>query len=149
MGDTVVLTVSLFSISNTRYFYKLCVDDKLAYVHRLKAVAGEFFKQGNFAKSAKVYQKINGWYNFGDAANNYLKEEDDNFDTKNTQLMSIKQVCFTNLTVCKFKLQEWQSVVAITDQILEMDPASVKAFWFRGKAFAMLKEWDNAIEALK
>jgi hypothetical protein len=47
--------VSLFSISNTRYFYKLSVDEKLAYVMRLKAVAGEFFKQGNFSKSAKVY----------------------------------------------------------------------------------------------
>ena len=115
---------------------------------RLKAVAGEFFKQGNFAKSAKVYQKINGWYNFGDASNNYLKEEGEEFETKNAQLMAIKQVCFTNLTVCKFKLQEWQSVVAITDQVLEMDPKAVKALWFRGKAYAMLKEWDNAIEAL-
>ena len=62
--------------------------------------------------------------------------------------MAIKQVSFTNLTVCKFKLQEWQSVVAITDQILEMDSKAVKALWFRGKAFAMLKEWDNSIQAL-
>ena len=63
--------------------------------------------------------------------------------------MALKQVCFTNLTVCKFKMQEWQSVVAITDQVLEMDPNAVKALWFRGKAFAMLKEWDNAIDALQ
>jgi len=74
-GDTVVLTVSLYSISNTRYFYKLSVEEKLAYVMRLKSVSGEFFKEGNFAKSAKVYQKINGWYNFGDASNNHQQEE--------------------------------------------------------------------------
>ena len=79
-GDTIVFTVSLYSISNTRYFYKLSVDEKLAYVLRLKAVAGEFFKQGNFVKSAKVYQKINGWYNFGDASNNFLKEEGEVFE---------------------------------------------------------------------
>jgi len=29
-----------------------------------------------------------------------------------------------------------------------MDQNAVKALWFRGKAFAMLKEWDNSIEAL-
>ena len=29
-----------------------------------------------------------------------------------------------------------------------MDPKAVKALWFRGKAYAMLKEWDNSIEAL-
>lgn len=31
-GDTVVFTVSLISISNTRYFYKLSVQEKLQYV---------------------------------------------------------------------------------------------------------------------
>jgi hypothetical protein len=45
-------------------------------------------------------------------------------------------------------MQEWQSVVAITDQILEMDQNAVKALWFRGKAYEMLKEWDNGIEAI-
>lgn len=39
-------------------------------------------------------------------------------------------------------------MVAITDQILEMDANAVKALWFRGKAYAMLTEWDNSIEAL-
>lgn len=29
-----------------------------------------------------------------------------------------------------------------------MDPKAVKALWFRGKAYTMLKEWENAIEAL-
>lgn len=54
-GDTVILTVSLFAISNTRYFYKLSIDEKLAYVDKLKSRAGDFFKQANFAKSAKIY----------------------------------------------------------------------------------------------
>jgi hypothetical protein len=39
-------------------------------------VAGHFFKAGNYQKAAKLYQRINGYYNFGDAANNYQKEDD-------------------------------------------------------------------------
>jgi hypothetical protein len=36
VGDTVRFTVSLYSIKNTSYFYKLKVVGKIAYVDRLK-----------------------------------------------------------------------------------------------------------------
>jgi tetratricopeptide (TPR) repeat protein len=45
-------------------------------------------------------------------------------------------------------MKEWQSVVSITDQIIEMDPKSVKAYYFRGKAFVELQEYDKAFECL-
>jgi len=54
-GDKIRFTVSLYSIVNTSYFYKLKAADKLVYVERLKSRAGEFFKQNNFAKAAKIY----------------------------------------------------------------------------------------------
>jgi hypothetical protein len=54
-GDRIRFTVTLYSITNTSYFYKLKAADKLAYVERLKSRAGEFFKQNNFAKAAKIY----------------------------------------------------------------------------------------------
>lgn len=47
--------MSLYDCRNTSYFYKLKVQEKLAYVERLKGKAGEFFKQGNLAKAAKIY----------------------------------------------------------------------------------------------
>lgn len=73
-------TVSMYSITNTSYFYKLTAVEKLAYVERLKGKAGDFFKQGNLTKASKIYQKVNGYYNFGDVANNYVKEEGTEFD---------------------------------------------------------------------
>lgn len=76
-GDTVTFSVSLFGIENTSYFYKLLIADKLAYIRRLKATAGQFFKAQNFKKAAKLYQKINGYYNFGDTGNNFKKEDVD------------------------------------------------------------------------
>jgi hypothetical protein len=44
VGDTVKFTVSLYSIKNTSYFYKLTALEKLAYIERLKGKAGDFFK---------------------------------------------------------------------------------------------------------
>jgi hypothetical protein len=77
VGDTVSFTVSLFGIENTSYFYKLLIAEKLTYVRRLKENAGKFFKIGNFKKAAKIYQKINGYYSFGDTGNNFMKEDVD------------------------------------------------------------------------
>ena len=57
-------------------------------------------------------------------------------------------LCFVNLTVCKFKNKEYESVVNITDQVLEMDPTNAKGLYFRGKAYLELKDHDKAQEAL-
>jgi hypothetical protein len=116
-GHVVKITAALFGISNTKYFYKYSVIEKLATVERLKAIAGDFFKVGNLKKAAKVYQRINGWFNFGDASNNYLKEdaESEEFKVTNEKLLGMKIICFSNLTVCKFKMNEFVSVIGITD----------------------------------
>lgn len=54
-----------------------------------------------------------------------------------------------NLVVCKFKMREWQSIIGITDQVIEMDPHNVKCLYFRGKAYIELQEYDQAVECLK
>jgi len=53
--------------------------------------------------------KVNGYFNFGDVANNYLREDEstDEFKDKYEQLNNLKLVCFTNLCVCKFKVKEY------------------------------------------
>lgn len=55
--------------------------EKLAHILSLKATATRFFKSSlpnNFKKAADIYQKINGYYNFGDSTNNYAKEDESN-----------------------------------------------------------------------
>jgi len=102
---------------------------------KLKGIAGEFFKLGNHTKAAKIYQKVNGYFNFGDVANNFLREDELSEDFKQCmdQLNTLKLTCFTNLCVCKFKVKEYQSVIAITEQIMDMAPRHPKALFFRGK----------------
>jgi hypothetical protein len=62
--------------------------------------------------------------------------------------MANKLVCFLNLVVCKYKLKEYQSVVNITDQVLEMDPNNVKGLYFRGLSFIEVQEYDKGVETL-
>jgi hypothetical protein len=143
-GDLVTIVVSLYGIEHTSYFYKLTIAKKLEYVRRLKDTAGKFFKLQNFRKAAKIYQKINGYYSFGDTGNNFQKEDDssDHFKKCDAELGAEKVNCFSNLVVCKNKLGEHQSVIAITDQLLAMAPNHAKALFFRGKAFIAIKEFD-------
>jgi hypothetical protein len=112
------------------------VAEKLEVVEQNKYTAGRFFKANNLRKAAKIYQRINGWYNFGDATNNYLKEDttDKQWIETNDKLQSLKLVCFSNLVVSKFKMGENVSVVGITDQMLEVDPKHAKALYFRGQS---------------
>ena len=93
------------------------VERKLQRINHLKSIAGAFFKVSNFDKAAKLYQKINGYFNFGDSTNNYQKEDDTTEEYKKTygELQGIKIVSFLNLVVCKHKLKQWQSVVSVTD----------------------------------
>ena len=72
----------------------------------MKQTATKFFKQQNYKKAADLYQKINGYYNFGDSTNNYAREDenDPDFIRDNKELQSIKLTTFNNLVVCKHKM---------------------------------------------
>lgn len=66
-----------------------------------------------------------------------------------SEIMALKVTLFLNLTVCKFKLKEYQSIIGITDQIIEMDPNNVKCYYFRGKAFLEIQEYSKAVESFQ
>lgn len=61
--------------------------------------------------------------------------------------MAVKVTTFMNLVVCKFKLKEYESIIGITDQVIEMDERNVKCWYFRGKAFMELREYAKAVDS--
>lgn len=140
----------LVDVDKPEYFYKLPLQEKLKRVLHLKDMAGKFFKMQHYAKAARIYQRVNGFYNFGDTNNNFLKEDETTEEWKalHSQIEALKVTLFVNLTVCKVKLAEWQSVTLVTEQIVQMDPKNVKALYFRGKAFGELKQYKEAIQTL-
>jgi tetratricopeptide (TPR) repeat protein len=153
----VTIWLSVLDSSHPIYFYKMKVKDKLEHVQALKATATRFFKASelanNYKKAADLYQKINGYYNFGDSTHNYAKEdeEDEEFKKANEELRSIKLLTFGNLVVCKHKMQEWNSVIGITDQILSetMDPKNIKAYYFRTHAQLNLGLYEEAVKTVE
>lgn len=142
--------MTLLGIENTSYFYKNVLAQKLVLLTTLKATAGKFFKVGNYKKAAKIYQKLNGYFNFGDVVNNHAKEDEESEEYKATmvELNQLKVTSFTNLVVCKFKLKEYASVIAISDQIIDMAPNHVKALFFRGKSQYMIEDFEQAVATL-
>ncbi len=98
-----------------------------------------------------MYQKINGYYNFGDADNNFLKEEEtsESFQTAYRDLWDLKEPCFMNVAVCKYKMKEYESIIDITSQVIDYKPECLKAWYFRGKAFFEMQEYDQALEAFE
>jgi hypothetical protein len=58
----VKFTITLLDAKHTKYFYRNPAAEKLAVIERVKGIAGEFFKIGNYIKAAKIYQRINGFY---------------------------------------------------------------------------------------
>ena len=98
-----------------------------------------------------MYQKINGYYTFGDANNNYLKEDEnsEHFQKWYNELWSLRETCFMNVAVWKFKAKQYESIIDITNQVLDFSPKCIKAWYFRGKAYSELQEYEAAVESFK
>ena len=46
-------------------------------------------------------------------------------------------------------MKEYDSLLAISDQILEMEPNSIKNLFFRGKAFLEIQDYDKGVDCFK
>ena len=55
--------------------YRLTLAKKKERIDYIKDTATKFFKNQNYKRACKLYQRINGYYNFGDISNNYQKED--------------------------------------------------------------------------
>lgn len=54
-----------------------------------------------------------------------------------------------NVCVCRAKQEDWEAIINVTDQVVDFNPKSVKAWFYRGKAYRMLEEFENAMKALE
>lgn len=56
---------------------------------------------------------------------------------------------FTNRALCYFKLQQWSLAIEDCRRAIEIDPHSVKAYFFKGQSLCELFHFDEAIVNLK
>ena len=128
------MTVHLIDFDRPKALYQLPIAGKLERIEHIKRIGTEFFKMSDFKRACKFYQKVNGYYNFGDVKNN-VEEEDETslaYIEASEKLDEIKTACFMNVVVCKAKQEQWQSVVDVTDQVIEFAPDNLKCWYWRG-----------------
>lgn len=62
---------------------------------------------------------------------------------------SISSIHYTNRALCYFKLQQWSSTIEDCRRAIELDPHSVKAYFFLGQSLCELYHFDEGIVHLK
>ena len=94
---------------------------------------------------------MNGYYNFGDIKNNVVEEDETSLNYIETleKLDQIKVSCFMNVVVCKAKQDQWQSVVDVTDQVIEFAPENLKCWYWRGVGQRHVEEYQESMKSLK
>jgi len=62
---------------------------------------------------------------------------------------SISSTHYTNRALCYFKLQQWSTTIDDCRRAIELDPHSVKAYFFMGQSMCELFHFDEGIVHLK
>lgn len=65
------------------------------------------------------------------------------------ELIKIKEATFVNVMVCKAKLEQWQSIIDVSDQVIIFAPENLKCWFFRGKAFVNIENYPEGIICFK
>lgn len=64
-------------------------------------------------------------------------------------MAEIKTACFINVCVCKAKMDQYEAIIDITDQVIEFAPRNLKCWYWRGKALLVLDEYSDSIKCFK
>lgn len=106
---------------------------------------------GRCKKAAKLYQKISGYYNFGDVDKLAEGESKDTEEYRQLRdkLEVVHKQCNTNLLVSRYKLKDYSTVISLANIILESDPKCTKAYYYKGKALYASELYKEAVVAIK
>lgn len=74
------------------------------------------------------------------------EEEDDEEEGKDETdaAKQLKASIFLNIAACDIKLGELREAIEFCDKALEIEPQNQKALYRKGKALALLQEWDES-----
>jgi FK506-binding protein 4/5 len=74
------------------------------------------------------------------------EDEDDEEEGKDETdtAKQLKASIFLNIAACDIKLGEWREAIEFCDKALDIEPQNQKALYRKGKALALLQEWDES-----
>lgn len=117
------------------------LSEKLMTLKCIKESGNYFFNAGDYAKSARKYNKVTKYFN-------YFKDQTTE-DVEKKLLDEFQLVNLTNLAATELKLKKFVDVIFSCNAAIKLDPKNSKAFYRRGMAHAELKNYELALDDLK
>jgi len=116
-----------------------------------KECATKLFKLKKIHKACRLYQRINEYFNFGDLDTSAKDEDKETEEYKaiRSELEVVKRQCFLNVAICKYKQEQYQSCASVAKEVVEMDPESIKGYYWLAKGHFNVKNYKEAVKAIE
>jgi len=133
-NSTLEYHVELVEFEKEKESWDMESDEKLEIANKRKEEGNVFFKEQNFRRAIKKYERA---LHFVDS--DYKATDDEKVQFKQTKL-----VLYLNIAACKLQTKDYLKVIENCNKALEIDAKNIKALLRRGKAYLETDEWDNA-----
>ena len=117
------------------------IEEKLEILNMIKESGNNFYRAGDFVRSARKYKKVTRYYDF---FKDHTTDEDEKRSLDQFQLINL-----TNLAATELKLEEFEDVRFSCTAAIKIDSNNSKAFYRRGIANLELNNFEMALDDLK
>ncbi|CAK7339867.1 unnamed protein product [Dovyalis caffra] len=131
--------VELIDFIKEKPFWKMDTTEKLEASERKKLDGNLLFKNGNFWRASKKYEK----------AAKYIEFDHTFTDEEMYLAKGLRLSCYLNNAACKLKLGEYLEASRLCSKVLERDPRNVKALFRRSQAHLRTSELEKAEADIK
>lgn len=130
----------IFPLDWDKFNEIFALNDKMNILKIIKESGNQFYRKGQFTKSAHKYKKCTRYYkHFKDAT----KEEPESKRLEEIQLLNL-----TNLAATELKIELYDDVKSTCDEAISLESHNVKALYRRGIANIKLNNFENAVDDL-
>ena len=132
-NKTLKMEIELVRFGNiTRSIYELTDDEKFEHSKNLKTQFVGLYKQKNYQKGLEMIKEAVGVM------------EKINKENKTEEMNKFYITLLLNECNCMNNLKDYSNTVKVGQKVVEMDPKSVKAYYYLGNAYAYMDEYKDA-----
>eukprot|EP01023_Acetabularia_acetabulum_P021319 TRINITY_DN2116_c1_g1_i6.p1 TRINITY_DN2116_c1_g1~~TRINITY_DN2116_c1_g1_i6.p1 ORF type:complete len:607 (-),score=149.62 TRINITY_DN2116_c1_g1_i6:671-2416(-) len=129
-----IFEVTLFNFENAKEQWEMENPEKVIKSGELKEKGNAFFKEQNWKKAAKCYEKAIK-----------LIDYDNQFTTEEQQrAKELRKSTHLNLAACCLRLSDWKEAVKNCDKVLEKESENIKALYRRAQGYLGSKDFVEA-----
>ncbi|XP_077986187.1 uncharacterized protein LOC144440676 [Glandiceps talaboti] len=134
--------LELKSFIRVKEIWKLSADDKIERAEHQKMKGTACFQSGHITAAARRYSKA---LKFLITVGN-KRDQEDLSESMRDKYNTMKCSCLLNLSACVLKMKQFDKVVSLCSDALNINANNVKGLYRRGQALSRLNEFDRAKE---